>query len=102
MSFWTKVIWPFLSKVLKYMLSLFERTAAELAKKIPEKIIEPIKNKIVEIAAREDLSGTDKAQAVKDFALSLLGSEFSTIGNSALDTFIQVLYQDLKNQQTIS
>jgi len=102
MSFWTKVIWPFLSKVLKYMLSLFERTAAELAKKIPEKIIEPIKAKIIEIAADSDLSGSDKMKAVKDFALSLLGSEFSTIGNSALDTFIQVLYQDLKDQKVIS
>ena len=102
MSFWTKVIWPFLSKVLKYMLSLFERTASELAKKIPEKIINPIKARIIEIAADSDLSGSDKMKAVKDFALSLLGSEFSTIGNSALDTFLQVLYQDLKDQKAIS
>jgi hypothetical protein len=82
------------------MLSLFERTAAELAKKIPEDVIEPLKNKIVEVA-QLDLSGQAKMKIVKDFAISLLGSEFITIGNSALDTFLQVLYQDLKNSKII-
>ena len=101
MSLWTNVIWPFLSKVLKYMLSLFQRTAAEIAKKIPEKIIEPVKQKIIEISQRTDLSGPDKMKAVKEFALSLLGSEFESIGNSTLDTFLQVLYQDLKDRQVV-
>jgi len=101
MSLWTKVIWPFLSKVLKYMLSLFERTASELAKKILATIIEPIKNKIIEIAQSTELSGVEKMKAVKDYALSLLGDQFVVIGNSALDTFLQDLYQDLKDKKLI-
>jgi len=101
MSLWTKVIWPFLSKVLKYMLSLFERTASELAKKIPATIIEPLKSKIIEIAQSTELSGAEKMKAVKEYALSLLGDQFAAIGNSALDTFLQELYQDLKDKELI-
>ncbi len=97
MSIWTKIIWPFFSKVLKYMLSLFERTAAELAKKIPEVIIEPIRLKIIDLSDNTSLSGIEKMKVVKDFALNLLGEQVKTIGNSAIDTLLQVMYQDLKN-----
>ena len=97
MNFWNRVIWPFLSKMLKYMLSLFERTAVELAKKIPESVIEPIKNKIIEVSANTALTGPEKMKAVKEFAVAILKEQFPIIGNSALDTFLQVLYQDLKD-----
>jgi len=99
MSFWSKIVWPWLSKAFKYILSLFERTATELAKIIPERIIEPIKLKIIEVSKDTTLTGDQKMQLVKEYAINLLGQEFSSIGHSALDTFIQVVYQDLKNQQ---
>lgn len=98
MKVWKGLIWPFLSKILKYMLSLFERTANEIAKKIPERIIDPIKNKIIEVAENQNLSGSEKMKIVKEYAIALLGAEFPAIGNSILDTFLQVLYQDLKNK----
>jgi len=84
------------------MLSLFERTASELAKKIPTTVIEPIKSKIIEIASSTELSGAEKMKAVKEYALSLLGDQFTVIGNSALDTFLQVLYQDLKDSGKVA
>jgi len=80
------------------MFNLFERTAAEIAKKIPERIIDPIKDKIIEVAQNSSLKGGEKMKIVKDYAVALLGSEFAAIGDSVLDTFLQVLYQDLKNK----
>lgn len=102
MSLWTSVIWPFLSKFLKFLLGVFERTAQELAKRIPPEIVEPIKAKIIEVALNPTLTGPQKMQAVKTYALQLIGDKFKDIGNSALDTFLQVLYQDLKNTGVIA
>ena len=101
MNIWKRVIWPFLSKAFKYVYMLFERTATEIAKKIPERVIEPIKNKIIELAQDQTLNGSEKMKALKEYAVTLLGTEFSAIGNSALDTFLQVFYQDLKDRGTI-
>lgn len=101
MKVWKGLIWPFLSKMLKFMLSLFERTATELAKKIPEALIDPISEKIKELANDPALSGEEKMKRLKEYAVALLGSAFSAIGDSALETFLQVLYQDLKDKGVV-
>ncbi|MFW9882615.1 MAG: hypothetical protein ACFFG0_56860 [Candidatus Thorarchaeota archaeon] len=101
-KFWKERALPFIknifSKTFRYLKSLFKRTAENLANKIPEWIIEPIKSKIIELAQNQDLKGSEKMKMLKDFAVNLLGDNFATIGDSALDTFLQVLYQDLKDK----
>ena len=105
MKIWKQLIWPllwpFLNKTFKYIFSLFERTADEIAKKIPKEIVEPIKNKIIEVTPNQNLSGSEKMKIVKEYAMDLLGDKFHEIGDSILDTFLQVLYQDLKNKNLV-
>lgn len=98
MSMWSKVIWPFLSKFAKYIFRIFEASAKEVAKQIPAMLLEPIKNKIVEVAQIPNLSGLEKMAMVRDYAKSVLAKEGKEIGQTLLDTFLQNVVLDLKTR----
>jgi len=104
MKIWKQMIWPFLSKVFKFVFSIFQRTAESIAEKfkdVPKEIINSIIDKIKELAKDGSISGDEKMKTLKEYAISLLGSQFLIIGKSALDTFLQIAYQDLKDRGII-
>jgi len=104
MKFWKQLIWPFLSKVFKFIWQIFERTASSLAEKfknVPKETINSLVEKIKELAQDNSISGDAKMKILKAYAISLLGGLFKEIGQSYLDTFLQILYLDLKDRQII-
>lgn len=105
MKFWKQLIWPFLNKVFKFILEIFKRTAESLAEKfknVPKEIIDSLVEKIKELAKDNSISGDEKMKILKAYALSLLKDQFNEIGQSYLDTFLQILYLDLKDRKVIS
>ncbi|MDD5614461.1 MAG: hypothetical protein PHQ54_05270 [Candidatus Omnitrophica bacterium] len=108
MKVWKEGIKPFLAGLFKkagqvsrtffgYLLDLFKRNAEEVAKGIPERILEPVKAKIIEVAA-ENISGEEKMKKVKEYAKQLLGETAKSISGYILDTFLQNLVLDLKKK----
>lgn len=100
MKIWKGLVWPFLSKVAKYIWSMVEANAQEMVKKIPQEILSPVIEKIKEVSVM-DLTGPEKMAIVREYALMLLGDKVKFIGKSLVDTFIQNVYQDLQNRGII-
>ena len=101
MKVWKGLIWPFLSKVAKYIWSMVSANAEAMIKAIPQEIVPLIEAKFKEVNALP-ISGPEKMKIIKEYALTLLKDKIKGIGLTLLETFLQNMCLDLKTRGIIS
>ena len=101
MKIWKGLLWPFLSKVAKYIWSMVSANAEAMLKAIPKEVIPLVIEKFKEVNAL-NISSPEKMKLIKAYTLELLGDKVKIIGMTLIETFLQNTCLYLKNKGIIN